>query len=238
MSKRALLVVVVILAAVAVVLLATGKVRFGNEPQPAPQAAEKTGATGGAATPPSPGPPAAGPQATIPQAKIKVDGKGDDWSAVPVFLAPTAGKWDSRTYRCQAVKLARDDENLYVLFALGLGIRQRYDKQLEASGRPSSGALGYLKFQTEGRQFSIWIPTGFSQKFDQSRKLIASMPTADFQVSRHNPSTAGWGEVFAAGSETQAEFIGFDGKLLELKLPLEKLGITGASAVTLSLKEM
>ncbi len=179
------------------------------------------------------------PQGTIaPQVKIEIDGKGDDWASVPNFNIVKPDRKGGQTYGCQAIKFARDDKNLYVLFMLELGIRERYDKQMQDRGRPTSGALGYLKFQTEDKQFSVWIPTGFNQKFDKSGKVKESMPTAGLTVSKFNPSTDKWDKIFKADSEDEAEFIHFEGKLLEIKLPLEKLGITGASPIIAGLNEM
>ena len=228
MSNRTIL---ILLGAAAVVVTAALLAGKGGGPKPSPQVAPTTSKATSEAKPTQ-------QETAVPQAQIAVDGKGDDWSSVPALLVPKPDRWDTRTYNCQAVKCARDEKNLYVLFVLGLGIRERYDRQMQAGGPPSSGALGYLKFQTEGKQFSIWVPTGVSQTFGKTGQVIKSLPTADFEVSRYNPATQGWGKIFAAESENGSEFIGFDGKLLEIKLPLEKLGIAGTFPISASLREM
>jgi hypothetical protein len=244
-SNRTIFIVITAILVVAVVaLLWPGKAGRGPGPGSAPSPDGRSAGVPDARSGPGQGPtslpgaPAAPAGAIVPQARITVDGKGDDWAAVPVWLVPKTDPWRHSTYGCQGVKLARDETSLYVLFILGLGVTRRYDRQVAAGQQPSSGALGYFKFQTEGRQFNVWIPTGVSQSYGPGGKLLKSIPVAEFQVSRYNPSTKRWDEVFNADSEKAAQFVGFGGTLLELRLPLERLQITGASPFSVALEEM
>ena len=185
-------------------------------------------------TAPKPAPPK-----PAPTAAITVDGKADDWAGVPAVLTPPVPRPGDKTYSCKAVKIARDDENLFVLFILGLGVGERFDNQLASPrGRPSTGALGYFNFQTEGRKFVIWLPTGFCQTYEKTGKFTSQVPTADFEVGRYNPKTDSHDTVLEAASNEQPEFIAFDGKHLELKVPLAKLGIAGDHPMQVELSEM
>ena len=180
------------------------------------------------------------PFKSVPPAKITVDGKADEWAQVPAVLIIRQDKWSSKDYKCKAVKLARDEANLYILFELSLGIGERYEQQLATPPyRPTSGALGYLRLYTAGEKFSIWIPTGVSTTYDiASRKLTKQLPMASFEVGRYNAQTNKYDGIFEAESIKNPEFVAFEGKFLELKIPIEKLGIQADSSIRIELNEM
>jgi len=176
----------------------------------------------------------------VPLAGITVDGKADEWAQVPAVLIIRHDKWSSKNYKCKAVKLARDAANLYILFELSLGIGERYEQQLATPPhRPTSSALGYLKLYTAGGKFTIWIPTGVSTTYDTiTRKLTKQLPMASFEVGHYNAQTNKYDDVFEAESIENPEFVAFKGKFLELKIPIEKLGIQADSSIRIELNEM
>ncbi len=180
------------------------------------------------------------PPKPAPLANITIDGRAKEWAQVPAVLIIHHDRWSNRNYTCKAVKLARDQANLYILFELSLGIGERYEKQLATPPhRPTSGALGYLSLYTEGEEFTIWIPTGVSTTYDLvSRKATKQLPMASFEVGRYNAETDSHDDVFEAESIENPEFIAFEGKFLELKIPIEKLGIQGDNSIRLELDEM
>ena len=159
---------------------------------------------------------------------------------VPAALIIHHDRWSNRNYKCKAVKLARDEANLYILFELSLGIGERYEEQLATPPhRPTSGALGYLSLYTEEKEFTIWIPTGVSTTYDLvSRKATKQLPMASFEVGRYNAETDSHDDVFEAESIEDPEFVAFEGKFLELKIPIEKLGIQGDRSIRAELDEM
>ncbi|MCK4849762.1 MAG: hypothetical protein KAT11_00350 [Phycisphaerae bacterium] len=175
-----------------------------------------------------------------PLANITIDGRADEWAQVPAVLIIHHDKWSNRHYTCKAVKLARDQANLYILFELSLGIGERYEKQLATPPhRPTSGALGYLSVYSEAKEFTIWIPTGVSTTYNiVSGKATEQLPMASFEVERYNAETDSHDDVFEAESIENPEFVAFEGKFLELKIPIEKLGIQGNSSIRLELDEM
>ena len=172
--------------------------------------------------------------------KIVIDGQADEWSQVPTALVVQKDDWDDKNYTCKAVKLARDETNIYILFELSLGIGERYEKQLATPPHePSSGALGYLKLHAGGEKFTIWIPTGVSITFDLvSRKVKEQSPTASFEVGRYNSQADSYDKIFEAESIDNPEFVAFEGKFLELKIPTEKLGIRADEPIRVELDEM
>ena len=180
------------------------------------------------------------PPKPAPLARITIDGRADDWVDVPAAQIIHHDRWSSRNYKCKAVKLARDEANLYILFELSLGIGERYEEQLaRPPHRPTSGALGYLSLYTEGEKFSIWIPTGVSTTYDLvSRKATKRLPTASFEVGRYNSETDSYDDVFEAESIEDPEFVAFEGNFLELKIPINKLGIQGDRSIRAELDEM
>ena len=180
------------------------------------------------------------PPKPAPLANITIDGRADEWAQVPAVLIIHHDRWSNRNYKCKAVKLARDEANLYILFELSLGIGERYEEQLATPPhRPTSGALGYLSLYTEGGEFTIWIPTGVSTTYDLvSRKATKQLPMASFEVGRYNAETDSHDDVFEAESIEDPEFVAFEGKFLELKIPIEKLGIQADRSIRAELDEM
>ena len=180
------------------------------------------------------------PPKAAPLAKITVDGKAEEWAQVPAVLTIYHDKWNNKNYTCKAVKLARDEANLYILFELSLGIGERYEKQLATPPhQPTSGALGYLTLYVEGEKFTIWIPTGVSVTYNiVSGKLTEQLPMASFEVGRYNAETDGHDDVFEAESIEDPEFVAFEGKFLELKIPIDRLGIQADRAIRAELDEM
>jgi len=180
------------------------------------------------------------PPKPAPLTRITIDGKANDWVEVPAALIIHHDKWSNRNYKCKAVKLTRDEANLYILFELSLGIGERYEKQLATPPcRPTSGALGYLSLYTEGQEFTIWLPTGVSTTSDRlPRKATKQLPMASFEVGRYNAETGSHDKVFEAESIENPEFVAFEGKFLEMKIPIEKLGIQGDKSIRAELDEM
>jgi len=231
MSTKTILIVLALVAVCAIIVFFMSSTQ--DKPT-APDGADKqvAPAPSGMRQPPAPA------ARNVPQVPITVDGRADDWSNAPAFLTTDRNRRRSRNYGCRAVKVARDAENLYVLLILSRGIREKFDaERTSRRGRVSSSALGYLGLQTEDKKFSIWIPTGFSLTYE-ARKLKKVVPTVDFTVSLHDPAADRYDEIFTAESLKNPQFIGFEGKFLELKIPLDKLGISAREPMKLDLDEM
>ncbi len=130
----------------------------------------------------------------------------------------------------QRVGFAHDGESLFVVFQMKEGIGERFERTRR------TGALGYLYLDTDGDtntglvktvhgksggfDVCIWLPTGFAG--GTGRKTV---PMAAYEVSRYE--TDGFEEVPDGEKETHEdpEFIAFDGKCFEMRIPFEQLGI-------------
>ena len=171
---------------------------------------------------------------TVPEAPIAIDGEADDWADVPVFAVITHDDWVFVNYGVEDIKMARDDEYLYVCMRLCQGIRERFDNQVSGSGRPSSGAIGYLRISADSAKYSVWLPTGF--RIQSSPEGTSSKPTADFELCRIR-SDGDSESLLKKESIGNPDFIAFSGKHLELKLPLELVPVTESSSIEIELDE-
>ena len=181
---------------------------------------------------------------------MTVDGLSDDWVANRIKLFPALPprpirgeprdrgeefRLKMRSHQVQsawvrAMALAHDGTDLYVMLALAEGIKERFERTR------STGALGYLYMDVDGdastgRQRTVhqkaggfdcrlWLPTGFHGGTGK-----ATEPMAAYKVQRYS----GKGHEDVPGSEREThkdpEFVAFAGKFLEMRIPLETLGI-------------
>ncbi|MCH8218586.1 MAG: hypothetical protein IH892_17645 [Planctomycetes bacterium] len=95
-----------------------------------------------------------------PRAAITMDGKADDWASVPpvVMHDSSGGPWKSTRVGMQSIKLAQDDQNLYVLITLGVGIQEKFD-------RYDTGSDFALMFKTEGSIYRASWHAGQSESY-------------------------------------------------------------------------
>ena len=160
----------------------------------------------------------------VPRAAIVVDGKAGDWAEVPVFLAPKSRR---TSYQVQEIKLARDEDHLYVLFRLGVGIGERFQRDKKA-GRLGGHAIGYLDLAVDAGRYSLWLPTGYAVAGPSAICSYDLMcPPRDHQIK----------PVLTKKCSEHPDWIAFHGKHLELKVPLNKLNATADSRFVLRLAE-
>ncbi len=162
-------------------------------------------------------------------ARIALDGRADDWADVEPFITPRPGMLGRGTYGCRTIRLARDREHLYVLFELDRGVARAFEAAMAGpSGRPGSGRLGILDFDTEGRRFSLRVSTGYSviRATASARPTIG--PLVHVEVYRYDPRR----RVISAGSRGDSPVAAFEGKTVEVKLSLSQLGLTEACRIT------
>ena len=96
-----------------------------------------------------------------PQATITMDGKADDWASVPpvVMHDSSGGSWKSTRVGMQSIKLAHDDQNLYVLITFGVGIQETFDHY------GCTGSDFALMFKTEGSIYRASWHAGQSESY-------------------------------------------------------------------------
>jgi hypothetical protein len=165
------------------------------------------------------------------------DGKDDDWAEVPVMrVVDSPGLFIS--YHCRTIKMARDDRNVYVLFTLGLGVIERYEKQMAEKGSATSGAIGYLHLSCGDEKFTIWVPTGVMYKVNTGTGQQEFEPFIEFEVGRGTSTGSIDAPLFEAEWPEDKQYIGVEGKCVELAIPLSKLQITSDELVRISLDEM
>ncbi len=138
----------------------------------------------------------------------------------------------------QNIKLAHDDDNLFILLRFKTGIGEKFDQELEETGNATSGAIGYLHLKTENREFVLWLPTGFSSSFDTKtgqRTKFISMARYDLsEVFQDGEETR---DIAGRSSDEDPEFLAYDDKFFELRIPLSELGITGNTRLHVKLDE-
>ncbi len=173
-----------------------------------------------------------------PPAPIIIDGQFEDWNAVPDFDCKV--KEDSHpSHDTQEIKIAHDDQNLYVFFRFKLGIGEKIEKEFAATGRASSGAIGYLKLTSGADQFNLWLPTGFTQKADKTAGTVAKpQGVVSVTVGKFNPSTKQFEKILEKEFPEHPDFIAFEGPMLEFKLPLDVLGLDPKVPMTCEHTEM
>ncbi len=167
---------------------------------------------------------------SIPVADITLDGRADDWSNV----SPARCKIDKSiraTYDVRQIKVARGEDNLYLLFELGLGVGEKFENERK-TGKVFTGALGYLDFATETGKYRLWIPTGFSQTIDTKAAKTESVTISiSYDLSRADPGSNEYEETASRSYPEDSGYIAFQGKYLELKIPLNELNITPDSRI-------
>ena len=182
-------------------------------------------------------------QATRPakmasEPKVKIDGRADEWTDVPVALTVKDAGGRPTNYDCRTVKLTSDESRLYILFVLGRGIGERHAEQIEETGRATSGAIGHLHLAHPQHKFTIWIPTGFTTSYDTETDEVTNEPMMSIEVSRGTPDGDAMQTVFEARWPEDADSIAFHGKHLELAIPLENLGIDDHRHLEVTLDQM
>ena len=167
----------------------------------------------------------------VPAARIAVNGQGQDWQRIEQSLRCRLDVLGTSVYRCTSVEFARDAHHLYAKLELARGVGQRFRHALARTvGRPVSGNLDDLEFSTEGLDFSLRIATGYCVIRGPAPFKPLLRPTVRLVVFRRDPRLA---PVFSAGSKIgQPEnHVAFDGKIIELRLPLASLGLRKAARV-------
>jgi len=172
----------------------------------------------------------------VPAARIAVDGQAQDWRRIEQSLRCRLDILGTSVYRCTSVEFARDAHHLHAKLELGCGVGQRFrDALARPGGRPVSGNLDDLEFSTEGLDFSLRIATGYRVIRGPAPFKPLLRPTVRLAVFRRDP---GLTPVFSAGSQTgpPEDHVAFDGKLIELRLPLVSLGLRKAARVEVGIE--
>ena len=130
----------------------------------------------------------------------------------------------------QRVGFAHDGESLFIVFQMKEGIGERFERTRR------TGALGYLYLDTDGDTNTglvktvhgkaggfdacLCSPTGFAGGTGRE-----TVPMAAYEVSLYQDD--GFEEVPDGEKETHEnpEFIAFDGKCFEMRIPFKQLGI-------------
>ena len=116
-----------------------------------------------------------------PQAAITVDGKAEDWASVPTVVMNdcSCAPWKSTGLGMKSIKLAHDDQNLYVL-TVGMGIKEKLDrflialtKEVSKMSSPSKRPLEStppkinfsLMFKTEGSIYRASYSVGYGWRW-------------------------------------------------------------------------
>lgn len=162
---------------------------------------------------------------------ILIDGMSSEWSAIRRFTSEPS---PSSIYGPTSLKVARKDESLFLLFNLRIGIRERLEDQ-KRSGELSSGAIGYVDFEVDGRPYRIWIPTGYSlaRDADPSKAMLA----ISYEVHGEKDGDLSFPQhelVFRERWEENSDYIAFKDRSLELLIPLKKLGISSDALVSVT----
>jgi len=175
---------------------------------------------------------AAAPGGSVPSAAIVVDGRAEDWADVPVRLTNRPGS--TSTYKPKGVWVARDGQYLYVLFELGLGVRERFEEQLP-SGSVSSGALGYLNLTVDNVKYRLWLPTGVTMHWSRGAATPSFSLEMSYELLREKKRGEEYDKVLDKKYPSDKGWIGIAGKHVELKIPLEQLGAGRRSAWRITL---
>jgi len=201
--------------------------------------------------------------ARVAPGTITIDGEGADWpetGEIEVGKPSTDGPFadfarildEERLWRETA--FAHDGENLYIMITLAEGVAERYRRT------HSTGALGYLKIDTDGDpdtgfketgpaitvgcDCSIWLPLGFHMKMTKGtsgdlKPAGTVTPLVEYEVQRisaaepHESTT-----TIEKSSNEDPGFINFAGKTVEMTVPLEKMGIAPPSTITCCIDSM
>jgi len=186
---------------------------------------------------PAPGSSDSGAPATIPEASITVDGQTADWASVPVYLTVEKTEFEDTTYDVQRIKLAHDYVNVYVLLELGVGIEEKFWADYQETGRVSSGAIGYLALGTPETDYSIWLPTGFTQTTDPKTGAAQMYPVIDAEVTGKDPATGVRTTLATLQSTTNPDALYFGQRAVEMKFSMDALGFSTEWPVTATLDE-
>lgn len=177
-------------------------------------------------------PPTAGQ--SVPLARIALDGRADDWAGVKVFIERGPARAGSGTYGCTAVRLARDRKHLYVLFELTRGVGETFEaSRARRPDQPASPTLGMLDFDAEGRAFSLRVAAGYSVT-RHAAPGAKTEPIVHVEVWGFDPRT----RMLSAGSQGPAPATAFEGRTVEVALPLKTLGLIEARRVDAAFDEM
>jgi len=176
------------------------------------------------------------PESLVPRApgRMTLDGRADDWAGAKVLFTRGAGRVGTGTFGCKTVRLARDRKHLYVLFELTRGVGEVFEaSRTRRLGEPLSPTLGVLDFDTEGRAFSMRVSAGYS--VTRHAGLDAKIqPIVRVDVVGFDPRAL----MLSAGSHDPAPPAAFEGKTVEIALPLETLGLIEARHVEATFEEM
>lgn len=171
-------------------------------------------------------------------AKITIDGQADDWTDVPRTRCKINKESSFPDYDAREIRFAHDAENLYILLRFKVGIREKFDQEAAARGSVTTGVIGYLRFSTARSDYSFYLPTGFAQTYDQhTGQRTRFEPFVSYDLHRIPPDSDDYETIADRDSDDDPEFVVFDGKYLELKVPLQELGMTGESRFTTWLDE-
>lgn len=236
MSKRFILFLgLAIVMALAGIVMSSRRGLFGldSDASPDPVARGHPAGSDPVELKPIPFSPATG--RAVPLRRVVLDGRDDDWAGAEPFLTHRPGMLGRSTYGCRTIRLARDREHLYVLFELDRGVGQALDEAIaRPSGRPGAGRLGILDFDSEGRRFSLRVSTGYSIARGAAPSAPNVEPIVHVDVYRFDPRR----RVISAGSRGGGAVAAFDGKTVEVKLPLSLLGLAEARRIEAVFEEL
>jgi len=194
---------------------------------------------------------------------IKIDGVADEWVGLEVPLyalippRPVEGEpkdrheemmlqsWAgrARSAEAQAMALAHDGQDLYVILKLAIGIQEEWEQTHR------TGALGYLCFDSDGdastgeaanvhgeqvgADFRLWLPTGFHGGTDIETVPVASYDLEAWQQESYEDVADG-----ERGTLEDPDWIAFAGRFLEMRIPLAQLGLEPPAEVCLYFDHM
>jgi hypothetical protein len=186
--------------------------------------------------------------AQVAAGAIVIDGTSDDWAALKMrrwnVLPPRPVKGEPRgmgerfalrqwahtaeTAEVHFLALAHDEENLYVILQMPVGIKEKYEKThatgalgylcLDLDGDASTGQQETLYGKTAGFDCKLWLPTGFYGALGEPAKPMAAYEVTCFENGKFE-------EVPGAEKETHEapDFIAFAGNFIEMRIPYDVL---------------
>ena len=183
--------------------------------------------------------------------RFKLDGKADDWQDVgPLWdEAGLPGRGDFNEIDIRQVRMANDEEYLYIFFHASPSVQQRFAKQqssggfcdlyFDSDGDPATGCEGVEGFgygDIAGYEVRLWITLGTSMSWPSGKSEPFIVYEA--QLPGEDGDFASGPEAFHQsnfGDEQGLIAHGPDG--VELAVPLSRLGLAAGMTVRMLLAE-
>jgi hypothetical protein len=195
---------------------------------------------------------AAGAETAGKQPKYKIDGLFGDWKSYQTGWRETGIDWSKvkMTPTFDGIDLKEfyydnDDTHLYLFFICKPSVQERYDRT------HSSGALGYLYIDRDmstntgasgrpplGADIEIWLPTGFSISFSESKGSRTNC-FIGCEVKGWDAASKEFKKEIRKSESSDAEpFVAHGKDGVEIALLLSDLGVRKGSKFSLYCLEM